>query len=190
MQSTRGARGQDRDRHGRMVLTNQAEAEAVVQVLGQLAAHGTSDLQVLAPYNKQVGILRKAISKARGKGLLPHLDSFGLSQGRQELGATIDGFQGEEADVVVVSLVRNNHVTPPGGVGFLSERPRLNVMLSRARRKLVLVGCWEFFVRRAGEQEWKDPTSPLHHLAVVFHELEQACRNGTARRVPFPGGVR
>ena len=190
IQSTPEARGQDRDGQGRMVLRNEAEAEAVVQVLGQLVAHDRSDLQVLAPYNRQVGVLREAMSKARAKGLLPCLDGFGLPQGRQELGSTIDGFQGEEADVVVVSLVRNNHVAPPGGVGFLSERPRLNVMLSRARRKLVLVGCWEFFVRRAGEQEWKDPISPLHHLAVVFHELEQACRNGTARRVAFPGGVR
>ena len=190
IQSTPEARGQDCNNQGRMVLSNKAEAEAVVQVLGQLVAHDASDIQVLAPYNRQVGTIQDALSKAHAKGRLPHLGTFAMPQGRDERGATIDGFQGEEADVVVVSLVRNNHLAPPGGVGFLSERPRLNVMLSRARRKLVLVGSWEFFTKRAGEQEWKDRSSPLHHLAIVFRELEQACRNGTARRVPLPGAAR
>jgi hypothetical protein len=51
--------------------------------------------------------------------------------------ATVDNFQGEEADVVIISLVRsNNH----GQVGFLKEPERVNVLLSRARHGMIIVG--------------------------------------------------
>lgn len=189
IQSAPGARGQDVGRHGRMVLSSQVEAEAVVDVLGQFVPRSACDLQVLAPYNVQVGTIRRVLAKAQASGRLPHLSSFAGPKGKDEFGATIDGFQGEEADIVVVSLVRNNDMPLTGGVGFLSERPRLNVMLSRARRKLVLVGSWEFFTKRANDAAWKDPASPLHHLATVFHELGEAIRNGTACKVPFPGAI-
>ena len=188
VQSSRQGRGQDTDRQGRFVLSNLAEAEAVVGVLGELRTPGGCDLQVLTPYNRQVAVVRAAFRRARDRGGLQGLTGFSFPKGREEFGSTIDGFQGDEADVVVVSLVRNNHAPLTGGVGHLSERARLNVMLSRARRKLVLVGSWEFFARRAGEDARKDPGSRMHHLAVVFHELGEAIRHGTAARVAFPGG--
>jgi hypothetical protein len=189
IQSVRGASGQDIDRNGRMVLSNKAEGAAVIDVLEQLVARNECDLQVLAPYNRQADLIRKALSKARLDGRLQNLGGFSMPKGKGELGATIDSFQGEEADVVVVSLVRNNHAPLSGGVGHLSERPRLNVMLSRARRKLILVGSWEFFAKRANDDAWKDPTHRLHHVATVFHELSEAMRNGTARKVSWPGMI-
>jgi DNA polymerase III delta prime subunit len=187
IQSTPNAIGQDVGKHGRMLLSSAVEAEAVVSVIGQIIPRGQCELQGLAPYNRQVRVVRNAIADAESAGRLPSLSKFKPSGGANQLGATIDGFQGEEADVIIVSLVRNNDVAPPGGVGFLSERPRLNVMLSRARRKLVLVGCWEFFLKRANDEAWKDPYHPLHHIANVFHELESAIRNGTACKVSYPG---
>jgi superfamily I DNA and/or RNA helicase len=186
IQTSLGAKGQDVDRHGRMMLRSAAEADAVAEVLAQLLPIGKCDLQVLTPYNAQVPLIRKALARARAGGKLPHLDLFAKPKGKDEFGATIDGFQGEEADVVVVSLVKNNDKPPPGGVGFLSERPRLNVMLSRARRKLVLVGCWEFFIKRAGDDAWKDCAHPLHDLATVFHEFGEAVHHGTACRIDLP----
>jgi hypothetical protein len=62
-------------------------------------------------------------------------------------------------------------------------------MLSRARRKLILIGSWEFFTKRATDEAWKDPTHPLHHLAIVFRELAEAFRNGPACRVALPGSL-
>jgi hypothetical protein len=183
IQSTRSARGQDQGPKGRMMLSSAAEAEVVVDVISQIKPLGTCDLQVLAPYNRQVPVIQRSLSRALTAGKLPLLERFRKPKGKERFGSTIDGFQGEEADVIIVSLVRNNHRPPPGGVGHLSERARLNVMLSRASRKLVLIGSWEFFTRRAGDETWKDPAHPLRHLAKVFHELQEAMRNGTAKKI-------
>lgn len=178
VQAAPGAQGQDIDRTGRPLLSSQVEAEMVVRVLSQIVPRGRCDVQVLTPYNRQAGLLRKTIRRASATGSLC-LTDFGLPAD-EELGSTIDSFQGEEADIVIVSLVRNNHAAPRGGVGILAERPRLNVMLSRARRKLVLVGSWDFFMKRATADALSNPADPMHHLARVFHELGEAVRHGTA----------
>ncbi len=51
--------------------------------------------------------------------------------------STIDAFQGQEADVVIISLVRSN---PDGKIGFLSDHRRMNVAMTRARTKLIVIG--------------------------------------------------
>ncbi|MEL6943719.1 MAG: C-terminal helicase domain-containing protein, partial [Bacteroidota bacterium] len=50
---------------------------------------------------------------------------------------TIDGFQGQEKDVVYISLVRSNN---KGEIGFLNDYRRMNVAMTRARKKLIVVG--------------------------------------------------
>ena len=49
----------------------------------------------------------------------------------------IDGFQGREKEVVIISMVRSNS---DGNIGFLAEQRRFNVALTRARRKLIIIG--------------------------------------------------
>ncbi|VDN57807.1 unnamed protein product [Dracunculus medinensis] len=77
-----------------------------------------TDIGVIAPYRAQVSNLRK---------LLPNSITVD----------TVDGFQGQERQVIVMSLVRTNAL---GKVGFLNEKRRLNVAVTRARRQFVLVG--------------------------------------------------
>ena len=74
-----------------------------------------------------------------------------------------------EADVVVVSLVRNNPRVGLGAVGFLRERRRLNVMLSRAKHKLVLVGSLSFLVEAA---RGVNPGGGEHGLAFLDRMVE------------------
>jgi ATP-dependent RNA/DNA helicase IGHMBP2 len=103
---------------------NEGEAELVASEVERVLALGVApaDVAVIAPYDGQVQRLRQLLSA--------HLDA-GLEVD------TVDGFQGREKDAVVVSLVRANE---RGEVGFLSDVRRMNVALTRARRKLVVVG--------------------------------------------------
>jgi hypothetical protein len=78
--------------------------------------------------------------------------------------ATVDNFQGEEADVVVVSLVRSNST---GSVGFLREPERINVLLSRARCGLIMVGN-ATMLRNASSH------AARHHWGVVLDKLQAA----------------
>ncbi|KAJ9472823.1 DNA polymerase alpha-associated DNA helicase A [Diplonema papillatum] len=98
---------------------NEGEAQVVAHYVGKLLASGVppSSVAVITPYAAQVSVL---------KGLLPEDVEVG----------TVDGFQGREKDVVVLSLVRSN---AEGAVGFLRDERRLNVAITRARRHLAVV---------------------------------------------------
>jgi serine/threonine protein kinase len=86
-------------------------------------------LAILSPYLAQNRMLRD------------HLES-----GFRDRVFTVDSFQGREAEIVVVSLVRfNEEITPQGRVGFMVSPERVNVMFSRARSLLVIVGSFDHF---------------------------------------------
>lgn len=69
-----------------------------------------------------------------------------------------DNYQGEEADIVIVSLTRSN---ANGDIGFLAARERLNVLLSRARNCLIMFGNMETYMHsKKGTDTW----NPFFHL--------------------------
>lgn len=85
------------------------------------------DIAVISPYRAQVQYLRKLISNT------PFFKPF-----RKLITVnTIDGFQGRESDVVIISLVRSNDA---GNIGFLKDLRRMNVAMTRARMKLIIIG--------------------------------------------------
>jgi superfamily I DNA and/or RNA helicase len=100
---------------------NPQEADVVCRKVRALLEAGVSagDVAVIAPYAAQVRLLRERLPVA---GL--EIDS-------------VDGFQGREKEAVVISLVRSN---VEGEIGFLADVRRMNVALTRARRKLLVVG--------------------------------------------------
>ena len=85
------------------------------------------DFGIISPYKAQVQYLRNKI-KASGS-LKPYRSLLTVN--------TVDGFQGQERDVIFISLVRANE---DGQIGFLNDLRRMNVAITRARMKLVILG--------------------------------------------------
>jgi superfamily I DNA and/or RNA helicase len=142
-----------RERHGYKggdsppAWSNADEVEAVVRALTLLRPRDAArpSLAVLSPYQQQVKALRNRIN-SHATGALAHLGAFSRAVGGDEFCGTVDSFQGDQADLVIVSLVRNNwHTIPAKALGFLRDDRRMNVLLSRARWRLIVVGSLRFF---------------------------------------------
>ncbi|GFY83977.1 P-loop containing nucleoside triphosphate hydrolases superfamily protein [Actinidia rufa] len=103
---------------------NEGEADIVMQHVFSLIYAGVSPtaIAVQSPYVAQVQLLREMLDE------LP--DAAGVEV------ATIDSFQGREADAVVISMVRSNTL---GAVGFLGDSRRMNVAITRARKHVAVV---------------------------------------------------
>ena len=100
---------------------NPKEANLVIRYVGDLIEAGVSpeEIGVIAPYAAQVRLLRG------------RLDLIGLEID------TVDGFQGREKEVIIVTMVRSNERQE---IGFLADTRRTNVALTRAKRKLIVIG--------------------------------------------------
>lgn len=85
------------------------------------------DFGIISPYKSQVQLLRKLIKQS--KFLKPILPSITVN--------TVDGFQGQERDVILISMVRGND---EGRIGFLNDLRRMNVAITRSRMKLIILG--------------------------------------------------
>ena len=102
--------------------------EAYIKRIGEKCVEDENlDFAVISPYKAQVSWLRR---NAKKRNVLRRL------KGKIAIN-TIDGFQGQERDVVFISLVRSND---DGKIGFLSDLRRMNVAMTRARMKLVIIG--------------------------------------------------
>jgi superfamily I DNA and/or RNA helicase len=112
---------------------NPLEAELVVKKVNALIEAGVcpSMIAVISPYSAQVRLLREIMF---AKGAVLGTED-GASSGIEI--DSVDGFQGREKEAVIVSLVRSNR---EGEVGFLADTRRMNVALTRARRKLIVIG--------------------------------------------------
>jgi len=111
----------ERVRKGSTSRENPGEAKLVGDIAERLLSQGIrpEDIAIISPYEDQVALIRTML---RVEGL--------------EI-KTVDGFQGREKEVVIVSFVRSNK---SGNIGFLHDLRRLNVSITRAKRKLVLIG--------------------------------------------------
>lgn len=108
---------------------NRDEAELAADQYRRLVDAGVSprDIAIISPYSAQVKLLAGMLIPEgwdADKENVPEIDS-------------IDAFQGREKEAVIVSLVRSNLT---GDLGFLSDTRRMNVALTRARRKLIVIG--------------------------------------------------
>jgi len=111
----------ERTRSGSTSRENPREGDLAVSLCRQLMDLGIAgrDIAVISPYDDQVDLIAKQF---RDEDLEVN---------------TVDGFQGREKEVVILSFVRSN---PRASLGFLTDVRRLNVSLTRARRKLIVIG--------------------------------------------------
>lgn len=94
---------------------------------------------VISPYKQQIRTLKEYFSRYFGSKILEAVDFN-----------TVDGFQGQEKDIIIFSCVRASN---SGSVGFLSDIRRMNVALTRARQSLFILGHAETLRR---EEIWGD----------------------------------
>ena len=114
---------------------NRAEAQQTLDVLEnyftkigkQRILDEHIDVGVISPYRAQIQYLRQLIRKRAFFKPFRHLISVN----------TVDGFQGQERDIILISLVRANE---QGQIGFLKDLRRMNVAITRARMKLIILG--------------------------------------------------
>lgn len=114
---------------------NPAEAKQALQTLHDYIErigrdrilHERLDIGIISPYKGQVQLLRRMLRRDSYWKPLRHLISVN----------TVDGFQGQERDIILISMVRQNE---QGHVGFLSDLRRMNVAITRARMKLIIIG--------------------------------------------------
>eukprot|EP00198_Chlamydomonas_reinhardtii_P002822 XP_001692158.1 predicted protein [Chlamydomonas reinhardtii] len=208
-------RGQQwRPNTDRLVKSNQYEVAMVRETVRHLLLQGYSSdqLVVLTPYLGQLMELREglakdtqvvldemdlqdlrntalpgtmadvtAVSGPAGGGSRRHGTSSGVRI------ATVDNYQGEEADVVIISLVRSN---ARGRIGFLREPERINVLLSRARHGMILFGNSKT-LRSAksveGRRHWSGVLGMLEQRHAVLPGLPACCaRHGTTSLLITP----
>ncbi|MDN5925575.1 MAG: AAA domain-containing protein [Hyphomicrobiales bacterium] len=127
---------------------NEIEATALLAAMKKLRpiirkGAPVPTLVVLSPYLAQVNhvdrLIKPEIDTATGT-----LFGFASPRGDGKFAYTSDSFQGGEADVVVASLVRNNVLVGSRALGFIKNPQRLNVLLSRAKHKLILATSRQF----------------------------------------------
>jgi len=106
-------------------ISNCAEAVFVSELVDKFIALGVdqSSVGVIAPYWSQIALIRSLVWEEAGL--------------REIEIRTVDGFQGREKEVIILSLVRSNDTSD---IGFLAETRRINVSVTRAKRACVIVG--------------------------------------------------
>lgn len=131
------------ERQGRnMSLSNSQEARLVIHTVRdyiemispQRVESERVDFGIITPYRGQARLIRRLLK----------MQHYFRKLKRHITVGTVDGFQGQERDVIVISLVRDN---ADGNIGFLRDLRRMNVAITRARMKLIIVGNAETLSR-------------------------------------------
>lgn len=152
--------------------SNPAQVDLVLDLLDALPPN--DDIAVIAPYARQVDLLRSSLDARATVG-------------------TVDAFQGSESDVVIISTVRSNHYHE---LGFLHDPRRLNVAITRAKSALVVVGNsntlkashhWAAFLASLDERGFLIPADDIFFPADDDDvPLERRARRRRRRRSSLP----
>lgn len=133
---------------GKPGLENSAEAAICINIaLEMLLKYPLNEITIIAPYKRQVRLIRERFNKAKaesasGKNISDkQWENFLLTRI-----STVDSFQGGESDAVIISYVRSNK---KGGIGFVDDANRINVAHTRCRREMFVIGDIECLKKQA-----------------------------------------
>lgn len=130
-------------------FVNEEEAEVVISLILRvnefLKKNGNSKQQklsmgVISTYGAQADKIKRSLN-------FKNLTGFATDRDERPIVSTVDDFQGDERDIIFVSMVRNNR-HEKGSPEFIKNYQRINVALSRARRMLIVVGNRDFLIRK------------------------------------------
>lgn len=179
-QTTKGGRNIERVPR----YTNLEEIEAVLEILRTIEpANGDAPptLAILSPYNRQIQEIRRRVND-EDPALVRR---FSPSVRNNDWFSSVDSFQGNEADIVILSLVRNNHHSSiRSAFGFLSQEPRMNVALSRAKWRLFVITSLDFL--RTVVFPIGASTPPEINFLRLFLEWQEAARKAGTISVIVP----
>ncbi|KZP30812.1 P-loop containing nucleoside triphosphate hydrolase protein [Athelia psychrophila] len=176
-----------RDMEAKSSKQNMFEVQMVLKIVRYLIQQGykTEELVVLTPYLGQLQKLQKEL-QAEADPVLNELDMNELIRAGVMTAAhasekkerplrlvTIDNYQGEESDVVIASLCRSNS---ENDIGFMFSPERLNVLLSRARNSLIIIGNANTFTNsRKGKDLWSKLLNLLRKGGHVYDGFPVVC---------------
>jgi superfamily I DNA and/or RNA helicase len=153
--------GDEQTREATHSKLNPSEAAVVANHVKLLRMHDVplADIGIITPYTAQIGAIQSAV-----------YDEIGTTRNLKI--ATVDSFQGSERDAIIVSFVRSN---AGNHTGFLSApeegKRRLNVSLTRAKKRLVLIGDWNTLGSRAEYEDSADSCSNLY--GALYKQLDR-----------------
>ncbi|KAI9755731.1 MAG: hypothetical protein M4579_004161 [Chaenotheca gracillima] len=165
---------------------NSFEGYMVLKCVRYLAqqGYGQGKLVVLTPYLGQLYLLQKLL-REENDPILNDLDTYDLVQAgllpaaSSKLTkspvrlATIDNYQGEESDIVIVSMTRSNKSRD---IGFMGSPERLNVLLSRARDAFIMIGNAAHFINaRKGKEIWTKFFEILKRKGNIYEGFPVKC---------------
>ena len=130
---------------GKRSYSNDAEAQEVLKVVRTILSEGIErasppNIGIVSPYSGQVLLLKKLLAGAS------------LPEGYEDLVEvnTVDGYQGRERDIIILSTVRSNR---RNRVGFLSDWRRMNVAITRSKSALIVIG--DIDTLSGGDRNWR-----------------------------------
>lgn len=177
---------------------NDGEAQCLEDLMFGILQKGDVSLAqigVVTPYTGQVSTLRAKLFSGLEKRLRGVGKSIASLHPRTLEIASVDGFQGREKELIIFSAVRSNTY---GGVGFLADWRRLNVMITRARRGLIIVGdmrtltrdpTWKRYIYWANaldlvpdvdvehSRRWRTNAPPLYPASQVRNRKKRSLHN-------------
>ncbi|KAK4061577.1 uncharacterized protein Triagg1_10286 [Trichoderma aggressivum f. europaeum] len=181
-----------RDPTSKASKKNTFEAEMVLKTVKYLSQQGykSEDMVVLTPYMGQLSLLRQTLSEINDPylneldthdlvraGLMTHAASK-AAKAKLRL-STVDNYQGEESDIVIISMARSNK---NGDIGFLVACERLVVLMSRARKGIILYGNTNtFLASKKGGELWKKYFDAMKEKGFLFDGLPVHCEQHPTR---------